>query len=128
MSDNIRVIIKKLSGNNVRRVWLVDDGDKLLGVVSLRDLFGYLVTIQPIEEGKEKYKPTDKAKANANKQYAYKLKRSYTDLVSLKSQKLLSLPPHVPANEGMGMWRWDLLLNRLRQTFRVWLFQYSYCL
>lgn len=105
MSDTIRTIVKKLSENNVRRVWLVGEDEKLLGVVSLRDVLGYLVTSQPKEEGKEKYKPNDKAKASANKTYMYKLKRSYSDLVSLKKQKLITLSPHVPANEGMHQFK-----------------------
>lgn len=100
MSDTIRTIIKKLNDNNVRRVWLVGDDEKLLGVVSLRDVLGYLVSSQPKEDGKEKFKPTDKAKGSANKQYIYKLKRSYSDLVSLKKQQLVTLPPNVPASEG----------------------------
>jgi CBS domain-containing protein len=100
MNDTIRFIVQKLNDNNVRRVWLVGEEDKLLGVVSLRDVLSYLVTSQPKEEGKEKYKPTDKIKASANKQYIYKLKRSYSDLVSIKKQQLVTLPPHVPASEG----------------------------
>lgn len=102
MNDTIRSIVQKLNDNNVRRVWLVGEEpeDKLLGVVSLRDVLSYLVTSQPKDEGKEKYKPTDKIKASANKQYIYKLKRAYSDLVSIKKQQLLTLPPHVPASEG----------------------------